>query len=92
MSASPQLGALRVGCAGSFSCAGALASPFLGPGFEALQLPAKPTLRSAGESRSGSARAEARVGVGAYDRDAFSNELEANKIAQVMSIQLCQLL
>ena len=91
-SASPQLDALRVGCVGSFSCAGALASPFLAPRFEALQLPAKPTTCSAEESRFGSVRAEAKVGVGAYDRDVFSNEIKANKIAQVMTIQLCQLL
>ena len=77
---------------GSFSCADALASPFLAPRFEALQLPAKPILCNARESRSGSARAEARVGVGVYHRDGFNNEIEANKIVQVMMIQLCQLL
>ena len=78
--ASAQLGAVRVGAPGVRS---ALASPFLAPGLGLLQVPAKPSLRSGGRVELGSARAEAQVGVGAYNRDSFVSETEANKIAQV---------
>lgn len=70
------LGAFRVRSLGS-----SLASPFLAPGLAVLQLPAKEL--NGGRVRVGSARAEGKVGVGAYDKGAFSNESEANKIAQV---------
>lgn len=72
--ASPHVGTLRAGLGFSTS-----ASQFLAPGLDTLQLPAKLSLRHDRKLRLESARA----GVGAYDKDAFVDENEANKIALV---------